>query len=58
LLGAALGGLWRLRAEIERLEPRLHDPVAIVAVSHDRAFLEAIGIERRLEVRDGRVTET
>jgi ATPase subunit of ABC transporter with duplicated ATPase domains len=29
----------------------------IVAVSHDRAFLEGIGVTRRLEVRDGAVTE-
>ncbi len=33
-------------------------PGAIVAASHDRAFLEAIGCERRLEVRAGEVTET
>jgi ATPase subunit of ABC transporter with duplicated ATPase domains len=29
----------------------------IVAVSHDRAFLEGIGVTRRLEVRDGSVRE-
>jgi ATPase subunit of ABC transporter with duplicated ATPase domains len=29
----------------------------IVAVSHDRAFLEGLGVTRRLEVRDGRVLE-
>jgi ATPase subunit of ABC transporter with duplicated ATPase domains len=29
----------------------------IVAVSHDRAFLEGIGVTRRLEVRDGGVVE-
>jgi ATPase subunit of ABC transporter with duplicated ATPase domains len=29
----------------------------IVAVSHDRAFLEGIGVTRRLEVRDGAVVE-
>jgi ATPase subunit of ABC transporter with duplicated ATPase domains len=29
----------------------------IVAVSHDRAFLDGIGVTRRLEVRDGRVVE-
>jgi ATPase subunit of ABC transporter with duplicated ATPase domains len=28
-----------------------------VVVSHDRAFLEGIGVTRRLEVRDGSVTE-
>jgi ATPase subunit of ABC transporter with duplicated ATPase domains len=30
----------------------------IVAVSHDRAFLDGIGVTRRLEVRDGAVRET
>jgi ATPase subunit of ABC transporter with duplicated ATPase domains len=29
----------------------------IVAVSHDRAFLDGIGVTRRLEVRDGAVVE-
>jgi ATPase subunit of ABC transporter with duplicated ATPase domains len=29
----------------------------IVAVSHDRAFLDGLGVTRRLEVRDGRVLE-
>jgi ATPase subunit of ABC transporter with duplicated ATPase domains len=29
----------------------------IVVVSHDRAFLEGLGVTRRLEVRDGRVVE-
>jgi len=29
----------------------------IVAVSHDRAFLEGLGVTRRLEVRDGTVRE-
>jgi ATPase subunit of ABC transporter with duplicated ATPase domains len=29
----------------------------IVAVSHDRAFLDGIGVTRRLEVRDGAVRE-
>jgi ATPase subunit of ABC transporter with duplicated ATPase domains len=29
----------------------------IVVVSHDRAFLEGLGVTRRLEVRDGRVLE-
>ena len=32
-------------------------PGTIVAVSHDRAFLEGIGVTRRLEVRDGAVSE-
>ena len=44
---------------LEVLESALSDyPGAIVAASHDRAFLEAIGCERRLEVRAGEVTET
>jgi ATPase subunit of ABC transporter with duplicated ATPase domains len=43
----------------EVLEAALRDyPGAIVAVSHDRAFLDAIGTERRLTVRDGAVIET
>ena len=29
----------------------------IVVVSHDRAFLEGLGVTRRLEVRDGAVLE-
>jgi ATPase subunit of ABC transporter with duplicated ATPase domains len=29
----------------------------LVVVSHDRAFLEGVGVSRRLEVRDGSVTE-
>jgi ATPase subunit of ABC transporter with duplicated ATPase domains len=29
----------------------------IVAVSHDRAFLEGLGVTRRIEVRDGQVHE-
>ena len=29
----------------------------IVAVSHDRAFLEGLGVTRRIEVRDGAVRE-
>jgi ATPase subunit of ABC transporter with duplicated ATPase domains len=33
-------------------------PRAIVAVSHDRAFLDAIETDRRLRVRDGMVVET
>jgi ATPase subunit of ABC transporter with duplicated ATPase domains len=45
-------------ASLEVLEGALREyPGAIVAVSHDRAFLEAIGVERRLEVRDGTVAE-
>jgi len=31
LLGAALGEVWSLRAELARLEPRLHDPAALAA---------------------------
>jgi ATPase subunit of ABC transporter with duplicated ATPase domains len=43
---------------LEVLEAALRDyPGAIVAVSHDRAFLDAIGSDRRLQVRDGVVTE-
>jgi ATPase subunit of ABC transporter with duplicated ATPase domains len=46
-------------ASLEVLEAALRDyPGAIVAVSHDRAFLEAIGTRRRLTVRDGAVAET
>jgi len=41
---------------LDVLESALREyPGAIVAVSHDRAFLEAIGTDRRLEVRDGEV---
>jgi ATPase subunit of ABC transporter with duplicated ATPase domains len=44
---------------LEVLEAALRDyPGAIVAVSHDRAFLDAIGTDRRLVVRDGTVAET
>jgi ATPase subunit of ABC transporter with duplicated ATPase domains len=44
---------------LDVLESALRDyPGAIVAVSHDRAFLDAIGTERRLTVRDGAVIET
>jgi ATPase subunit of ABC transporter with duplicated ATPase domains len=43
---------------LDVLEAALREyPGAIVAVSHDRAFLDAIGSERRLEVRDGEVRE-
>ncbi len=46
-------------ASLEVLEAALREyPGAIVAVSHDRAFLEAIGTERRLRVSDGAVMET
>ncbi len=46
-------------ASLEVLEAALRDyPGAIVAVSHDRAFLEAIGTHRRVRVRDGTVVET
>jgi ATPase subunit of ABC transporter with duplicated ATPase domains len=45
-------------ASLEVLEAALRDyPGAIVAVSHDRAFLDAIGAERRLRVVDGVVHE-
>ena len=44
---------------LEVLETALREyPGAIVAISHDRAFLDAIGTERRLRVRDGAVVET
>jgi len=44
---------------LDVLEAALRDyPGAIVAVSHDRAFLDAIGTDRRLAVRDGVVVET
>ena len=40
---------------LEVLEAALREyPGAIVAISHDRAFLDAIGTTRRLQVRDGR----
>ena len=45
-------------ASLEVLEAALRDyPGAIVAVSHDRAFLDAIGTDRRLLVRDGTLAE-
>jgi ATPase subunit of ABC transporter with duplicated ATPase domains len=45
-------------ASLEVLEAALREyPGAVVAASHDRAFLEGIGVTRRLEVRDGAVTE-
>jgi ATPase subunit of ABC transporter with duplicated ATPase domains len=43
---------------LEVLEAALREyPGAIVAISHDRAFLDAIGTERRLRVREGAVVE-
>jgi ATPase subunit of ABC transporter with duplicated ATPase domains len=46
-------------ASLEVLEAALREyPGAIVAVSHDRAFLEAIGTDRMVRVCDGAVTET
>jgi ATPase subunit of ABC transporter with duplicated ATPase domains len=46
-------------ASLEVLEAALRDyPGAIVAVSHDRAFLDAIGTQRRLRVCAGAVVET
>jgi ATPase subunit of ABC transporter with duplicated ATPase domains len=43
---------------LDVLESALRDyPGAIVAVSHDRAFLDAIGTERRLRVDGGEVVE-
>jgi ATPase subunit of ABC transporter with duplicated ATPase domains len=44
---------------LDVLESALREyPGAIVAVSHDRAFLDAIAVERRLTVCDGTVVET
>jgi ATPase subunit of ABC transporter with duplicated ATPase domains len=41
---------------LEVLEAALREhPGAIVAASHDRAFLAGIGVTRRLEVREGRI---
>ena len=46
-------------ASLEVLEGALRDyPGAIVAVSHDRAFLDAIGTERVVRVSEGTVVET
>jgi ATPase subunit of ABC transporter with duplicated ATPase domains len=43
---------------LEVLEGALREyPGAIVVASHDRAFLEAIGVTRRLRVADGEVAE-
>jgi ATPase subunit of ABC transporter with duplicated ATPase domains len=43
---------------LDVLESALRDyPGAIVAVSHDRAFLDAIGTERRLRVAGGEVVD-
>jgi len=43
---------------LEAVERALRDfGGTIVAVSHDRAFLDGIGVTRRLEVRDGAVVE-
>ena len=45
-------------ASLEVLEQALCEyPGAVVAASHDRAFLDGIGVSRRLEVRDGVVSE-
>jgi ATPase subunit of ABC transporter with duplicated ATPase domains len=43
---------------LEVLEAALRDyPGALVIASHDRAFVDAIGITRRLDVAGGVVTE-
>jgi ATPase subunit of ABC transporter with duplicated ATPase domains len=43
---------------LEVLEAALRDyPGALVVASHDRAFVDAIGVTRRLRVADGEVTE-
>jgi ATPase subunit of ABC transporter with duplicated ATPase domains len=45
-------------ASLEVLEEALRDyPGAVVAASHDRAFLDGMRATRRLDVRDGRVVE-
>jgi ATPase subunit of ABC transporter with duplicated ATPase domains len=43
LLGAALGEVWRLRAELERLEPRLHEPDALAAYGEAQERFGALG---------------
>jgi ATPase subunit of ABC transporter with duplicated ATPase domains len=43
LLGAALGEVWRLHAELERLEPRLHEPEALVAYGEAQERFGALG---------------
>jgi ATPase subunit of ABC transporter with duplicated ATPase domains len=43
---------------LEAVESALHAFAGtLVVVSHDRAFLDGIGVTRRLEVRGGRVCE-
>jgi ATPase subunit of ABC transporter with duplicated ATPase domains len=43
---------------LDVLESALRDyPGAIVAVSHDRAFLDAIETSRRVEIRGGELRE-
>jgi ATPase subunit of ABC transporter with duplicated ATPase domains len=43
LLGAALGEVWRLHRELERLEARLHDPEALAAYGEAQDRFGALG---------------
>src|SRR5687767_4266634 len=43
LLGAALGEVWRLRGELERLERRLEDPAALAAYGEAQGRFGALG---------------
>jgi ATPase subunit of ABC transporter with duplicated ATPase domains len=43
LLGAALGEVWALHAELERLEPRLSDPAALAAYGEAQERFGALG---------------
>src|SRR5215208_5911961 len=43
LLGAALGEVWELHGQLERLERRLHDPAAVVAYGEAQERFGALG---------------
>jgi ATPase subunit of ABC transporter with duplicated ATPase domains len=43
LLGAALGEVWRLHGELERLEARLHEPDALAAYGEAQERFGALG---------------
>jgi ATPase subunit of ABC transporter with duplicated ATPase domains len=43
LLGSALGGVWRLRGELARLETRLDDPAALAAYGEAQERFGALG---------------
>ena len=43
LLGAALGEVWALRAELARLEPRLHEAAALAAYGEAQERFDALG---------------